>query len=312
MSYPGFPTIFYSKDALATRTLLLTNGNGLEHNPKINWNTCVIDPEEENIGKAKQNYLAPYNDNDGLLDCLDIEDNYEILPTKSGKFITTFHVPTVLIPVIVGPKGSKLKHLQEITQTMIKVPRIHEIGVPVKITGHSERSVASARNQVTLLTLSKREKLLSTHFISIPVTSDEVKANFEKFKMEILNGQATRGIDETIFQNSEKLHLTVEVLRLLDEFEIESAKQLLSENVREFLQKPYYKVKLKGVEIMNDDPSDADVLYAKVEMEENNDLTNFEEVVSQISDLFHINGKLWYRDFNMFLEWTYIIMNIYS
>ncbi|KAL3280686.1 hypothetical protein HHI36_003923 [Cryptolaemus montrouzieri] len=224
MSYPSFPNLFYSKEPLPTKTHLIKDDDS--KNPKINWNTCVIDFEGRKITtNSQKNTLTPYYDNDeGLLDCMEIEDNYEILPTKSGKFKTTFHVPSALIPAIVGPKGVKLKQLQDMTQTLIKVPRLHEVGMPVKITGHSERSVSSARNQITFLILAKREKLPSTHFISIPVRSNDISTNFEKFKKEILNDAATRGIDESIFQNSNKLHITIEMLTLLDDLEVQHAK----------------------------------------------------------------------------------------
>lgn len=94
------------------------------------------------------------------------------------------HFFRALLPVIVGPKGRKLRELQEMTQTLIKVPRAHEVGAPVKITGQSERAVASARNQISILVLKKREKLPSTHFISIPVDSDEIRNNFALFKVK--------------------------------------------------------------------------------------------------------------------------------
>ncbi|XP_044751202.1 activating signal cointegrator 1 complex subunit 1-like [Coccinella septempunctata] len=296
MSTPGFPRLFYSKEPIPTTTILIKNKN--ESNtktPKITWSTRVVNFEEQDNFSTNKKILAPYYDNDeGLLDCMDIEDNYDILPTKSGKFKTIFHVPSALLPVVVGPKGSKLRELQEITQTSIKVPRVHEVGVPVKITGHNERSVASARNQITLLVLTKREKFASTHFISIPVDSNDIRANFEKFKKSILKDKITRGVDENIFQNPNKLHMTVEVLSLLDQIEIEHAKQLLSDNVSEIISthlgKDHYLFRLKGIEIMNDDPSEVDVLYANVKMDNQEDFNDFQEVVDKISNLFYING----------------------
>lgn len=53
----------------------------------------------------------------------------------------------------------------------------------VIITGPTERSVYSAKMRINLVLLEMREKHPLTHFVSIPVVSNEVKGNFELFKV---------------------------------------------------------------------------------------------------------------------------------
>lgn len=68
-----------------------------------------------------------------------------------------------------------------------------------------------------------------THFISIPICSSQIKNSFEVFKTKILNGPPLRGVDESIYQNPDKLHLTISTLVLLDDVEKELAIQTLHE-----------------------------------------------------------------------------------
>ncbi|EFA04486.1 activating signal cointegrator 1 complex subunit 1 [Tribolium castaneum] len=285
-----FPSFFFSRAPLPERVDLITFKEGKKD--KFYW-MLSIDNDSRNNEPMRHSTLAPYDDNDAeMLDCCDLEENYEINPTKSGKFITSFYVPNALHSVIVGPRGAKLRELQDNTSTLIKVPKPGEDPI-VKITGHSERSVASARTQIALLLLSRREKLAITHFVSIPIYSDNIRDNFRKFKDDILKGPATRGVDETIFQKVEKFHLTIVTLALLDEKEIDEAKQMLNKcqsNVQKIFAGRRPKIVLKGVEIMNDDPHEVDVLYGKVCLDSREDVDCLQEAADEILDVFYRNG----------------------
>lgn len=114
------------------------------------------------------------------------------------------------------------------TGAHIKIPKQGETG-DIIITGVSERDVTSARNRINMIVLQFRDKHQVTHFVSIPVVSEQMKHNFELFKSNILNGPPLRGVDETIFQKPEKLHLTIATLVLLDEVEIDTAVQAMQE-----------------------------------------------------------------------------------
>lgn len=261
------------------------------------FSTTVVPENNESDNKIPSSTslrYAPYMDNEeGLLDCADIDDHFDIQLTKSGKFLTIFYVPSVFLAAVIGMKGSKLRELQEKTQTLIKVPRKDETG-NIKITGNTERSVASARSRIQMIVLSKREKLSSKYFVSIPFQSDEIREQFNRFKHEIITGTPTRGIDESIFQDPCKLHLTIVMLTLADDLEIEKAKQILTDHVDNILpslfpQSNNILIELKGVEIMNDDPSEVDVLYGKVHFFDHNQEHNFQLFVDGISELFYRN-----------------------
>lgn len=126
--------------------------------------------------------------------------------------------------------------------------------------------------------ISYRTKLRFNHFLSIPFASDEIKTSFSLFKEQILNDTEIFGITENMFQNPLKLHLTIAILTLMDKEDRAIAACYL-QNCREtivdtILHGAPLNVTLKGVGIMNNNPLATNVLYAKVESEELQQICN--------------------------------------
>lgn len=280
----NFPDFFTTKGPIYTTVTPLKFG-------KVTyWMSTIADETQEE--KSYQKNIRPYDDNEeGLLDCLDIEETYEIVLTKSGKYMTSFYVPSSLLSFIIGQGGSKLKSLQRNTNTLIKVPRINEKG-EVKISGDTERKVASARTQISMIVFSRKDKLPISHFISIPLINEETKNNFEKLKNEVLK-DPPRGVTYSIFQNPNKLHLTISVLTLVDDEEIKLAKHVLQSCYEEvistlFQNNKKYSMFIKGLEIMNDDPSEVSILYGNVHME--GEKENLQLLADKIAEYYHKSG----------------------
>uniref|UniRef100_A0A1B6LXG8 K Homology domain-containing protein n=1 Tax=Graphocephala atropunctata TaxID=36148 RepID=A0A1B6LXG8_9HEMI len=201
----------------------------------------------------------------------DGREEYNIVLTDSKRYKTSFHVARVYYAPIIGTKGLTRRRLEDETQTIIKVPR----GPPdqeIVITGTSKRAVVTARRRVEQIVLSYRRKQDPTHFISIPMFSPEVKDKFLKFKEQVLQVGQIRGVDESIFQKPEKLHLTLCTVVLTDNFERTEAIRVM-ENCKRDVIDPMMEgnsitILLSGVEYMNDDPSEVDVLFARVHANE--------------------------------------------
>ncbi|KAL1498368.1 hypothetical protein ABEB36_009178 [Hypothenemus hampei] len=278
-----FPDFFTLKGPIPTKITPLQFGN------KICYQSSVItsDTEMNFISKPQ---LKPYLDNDDeMVNCEEIEDNYDIILTKSGKFQTSFYVPSSLLSFIIGAKGSKLKALQKNTNTIIKIPRINETG-DIIIQGDTERRVASARTQIAIIVADRKNRLRFTHFVGIPVNSKIINDNFNKFQEKVLEDPA-RGISKSIFQSPPKLHLTIEVLTLLDKEEITLAKKSLEICYNEYISKLFpsnfnRKVTVKGLDIMNDDPSNVYVLYANVQMQSQELTEKLQQICNHISNYF--------------------------
>lgn len=126
----------------------------------------------------------------------------------------------------------------------------------------------SAKNRIDLIVASGRAKIQFTHFLSVAFTSPEIQENFLKFKDEILNDSEIFGIDKSLFQVPQKLHLTIATLALLDNEDRSIAAELL-QDCNEMIIQPILRdgpliAKLCGLNYMNDDPSSIDVLYGVV------------------------------------------------
>lgn len=126
------------------------------------------------------------------------------------------HVPQTFFPQLIGTKGNTRKRLETETKTQIIVPKIGEKSTNVIIKGTTKKSLISAKNRIDLIVSAGRAKQAFTHFISVSFATDEIKRNFNAFKKELLEDSEIFGIDESLFQKPEKLHLTIAMLGKFD------------------------------------------------------------------------------------------------
>lgn len=282
-----FPDFFSNKGSIATKVTPIKYGN------RIYYQSNIL-TEENDLEPDRRPQLKPYLDNDDeMVDCADIEENYDIVLTKTGKFQTSFYVPSSLLSFIIGQKGAKLKGLQRSTNTVIKIPRINEKG-DVVITGETERKVASARTQIALIVAQRKERMPPTHFIAIPIDSETICNNLLKFQEKVLEN-APRGVSKSIFQKPVKVHLTLVMLTLLEPEEVTLAKNTLETFYNEYISKVFeknqkHKVTIQGLEVMNDDPSNVYVLYAKVQMKTPELQTKLQDMCDKMSNHFCRSG----------------------
>ncbi|XP_031565011.1 activating signal cointegrator 1 complex subunit 1-like isoform X2 [Actinia tenebrosa] len=187
--------------------------------------------------------------------------------TKSG-FRTVMDTPSALFKFVIGRKAETKKKIEMETDTRLFIPSQGQAG-DIVITGPSRSGVLSARRQVEVIAESSRQKCSFTHFLSFPLYFDELATKAEEFKESVLQKfSQTQGIHPSIFQKPCKLHLTIGMLVLLNQEEVDNAAQFLSscykDLIRECLHDKPISIKLEGLEIMNDDPSSVSVLYARV------------------------------------------------
>ncbi|XP_046676713.1 activating signal cointegrator 1 complex subunit 1 isoform X2 [Homalodisca vitripennis] len=241
------------------------------------------------MNKTRGFYFTKYNECTQDEPC-DGPDQYVIVLTDSGRYKTAFHVARVYYGPIIGAKGQNRKRLEDETKTIIRVPR-HPQDQDIVITGSSRGAVAAARRRIEMTVMSYRSKQQATHFISIPMINPEVKARLNEFKDIVLKDYRTRGVDESIFQNPEKLHLTLCTMVLNDNFERSEAVRVMESCKRDvidpLLQGNSITILLSGIEYMNDDPNEVDVLYARVHANE-----ILQRLVDDIVDYFFNAGLI--------------------
>lgn len=221
------------------------------------------------------------------------DDTIEFNP-KEKMFVFEMDVASAFYGALIG-KGSETKtKIEQETKTQIFFPRRDEIGM-VKIRGATKTNVQSARTRMELIIDRNRQLQPITHFLSLPigqsVESLSIREKYEEFQKKVLEQCADeRAVNKDLFQQGIKLHLTITTFVLLSKSEIDFIRETLNECVDEFLRQylptdgKCFRIQLKGLEFMNDDPAFVDVLYAKVQLVDKispNRLQNFLDRLNQ-------------------------------
>ncbi|XP_036428351.1 activating signal cointegrator 1 complex subunit 1 [Colossoma macropomum] len=241
------------------------------------------DEEEEDFS-----YSGPVADQ-----CMDEPcDGVNIEQTEKG-FRCAIDVPSVLYKYIIGKKGETRKRLESETKTSISIPKQGVEG-QIVITGPQKSAVASAVTRVEVLIESFRRKQPFTHFLSFALNHPQVQEGFQRFKEEVLEHcSQDLGVDESIFQNPAKLHLTIGTIALLNEQEVMRACELLQQCqgfIRDVTEGKPLALEVRGIEYMNDDPSMVDVLYAKVITQDASD--RLQQIADRLVESFVAAGLM--------------------
>nr|XP_016927889.1 activating signal cointegrator 1 complex subunit 1 [Drosophila suzukii] len=185
--------------------------------------------------------------------------------SPNGDFKLALHVPKSFYGGLIGLKGSTKRRIEEETRTELYVPRQNERSNDVIIRAKQRSQVCAALRQILHLITSLRKKMKPTHFLAVALNSGEVQERYVELKKSILEAQLP-GIDEELFMPESSIHLTLGVYVLLDDDERQRALKEL-EDCRPLLAdlKTPFEMKVKGLEIMNDDPSSTRILYGCIE-----------------------------------------------
>ena len=163
----------------------------------------------------------------------------------------------------------------------------------ITICGEERNKVIETKMKLSQLISMTRRKMPFTHLITVPFNCEPLTEEFNRFKDNVLsNFKDCNGIDENLFQKSNKLHLTFCVLVLLNQSEILLAKRVLKQSldqiVRPIVADKPLKVTVEGLDIMKGQPNKAHVLYAQIKDESN----RFQSIADQIVEQFVKSGLL--------------------
>lgn len=230
---------------------------------------------------------APYMEDQGSV-CSEEDSEIDIeIESHDSCFKHSFYVPKAFYSHIIGTKGTTRKKLESETKATIDVPKKGQDG-NIVITGRDRNAVISARHRIDLLVEASRKKIRYTHFLSIPLNKEGIIDKFHSFKNDVLekHDKSTHNIDESLFQTPSKLHLTIGMLKLLDDDEKKQAIDALmtcKENIIDPILKEAgpINIKLQGVACMNDDPTMVRILYVQV-----TDNEKLQELVDKIANYF--------------------------
>ncbi|RXG70454.1 Activating signal cointegrator 1 complex subunit 1 [Armadillidium vulgare] len=228
----------------------------------------VLLPNSNISGSYMEDDVYPEYTYKDELECqLDFDIPFDQL--SNGKFKTSFAVASSYLPYIIGGRGATKHRIENETYTQIKIPSKGQVG-DVVIIGKDMKTVRQARIKIELLVDQAKRRQPFTHFISIPFNQDVIQESFIKFKNEALERFGEdRGVESSLFQNQLKLHMTICPLVLSDDRERQNAVKALKdchlEIMNEYIQVEPLRIEIKGIEYLNDDPSEVDVLYGKVQ-----------------------------------------------
>ncbi|CAF2363824.1 unnamed protein product [Rotaria sp. Silwood2] len=225
----------------------------------------------------------------------DDEDTIDYL-AKENMFVCEMDIAPAFYGVLIGKNAENKQKLEQDTNTQIIFPRRDEIGT-VKIRSRTKANVQSARTRIELIIDRNRQMQPFTHFLSIPIcqssssVSKQFKQKYEEFKKNVLEQCSNeRGITNELFQQVNKLHLTIATLVLLSKSEINFIKDTLQECTKALLKqfmptdKERFIVQLRGLEFMNDDPSFVDVLYAKVQLVDKTNTNRLQNFLDRLNE----------------------------
>ena len=180
-------------------------------------------------------------------------------------------VPNQLYGFIIGKGGSTIQEIQTSTRTRLIIPRPNDpfIKDAITIEGAEESNIKEAESMVKQIVEKFMFKIPYTHFISIPINDDRVGRKVQDLQTRILSEFSNGGsIRKEWMIPVAKLHLTLGVLRLLNQEQIEKAIKLLKSlksEIYDMLGAHPLLSELQELKTMQDNPEKAlHVLYIGV------------------------------------------------
>ncbi|XP_066258481.1 activating signal cointegrator 1 complex subunit 1-like [Euwallacea similis] len=212
---------------------------------------------------------------------------------EEGNFKTTIKVPKLYYNKIQTLPNFNIEHLSEIMQTHITLPKNPEDGIVLhsKCSHKLHQTVKHIHSAIGAI----RERNAALQFTCIPCQNLVIRERFENFKKELLSMQQDiEGLHESIFMSPLKLHVTIDVFALLDEFEKEEAVMALQEykgHLSELITRAGpLRLDISTLDCMNNNVKKADVLYANVKLLNESKEHNLQKIVNEISAHFYHKG----------------------
>ncbi|CAG8506115.1 14304_t:CDS:2 [Acaulospora morrowiae] len=197
----------------------------------------------------------------------EIEKEVKNERTETSTLEIKLKCPISIFGQIIGKGGAKIKQLQRETKTRIVLDNRSE---SISIKG-SKADVEMAK---TRLEEEIDNYLPPTHFISLPLSDSQVHQKVNTFQTDVMS-LSLPNIETSIMIKPTSLHLTIGMLNLHRQNDLENAIKLLKDlgpELHDLVGTKTMVIKLSGVAVMEDDPKKTNVLYAKVEEQEDQNI----------------------------------------
>eukprot|EP00300_Choanocystis_sp_HF-7_P010188 c16831_g1_i1.p1 GENE.c16831_g1_i1~~c16831_g1_i1.p1 ORF type:complete len:417 (-),score=105.46 c16831_g1_i1:13-1095(-) len=202
-----------------------------------------------------------------------------VYPVKDGSGNPRFECKVAgapeLFKFVIGKQGSTKKGIEQSHSATVKVPKQGSKDVHIVIRAATERSVLMAREEVKKLMSSGKQRLNYTHFISFPLRDARTVGAVADWQKSIASEfKSIPDFDASIMLSPAQLHLTVVMLRLITEDDLNTALNTMARikhKVLKILNHKPLRLHLRGIDVMNCDPSATNVLHAQVNEEPGSD-----------------------------------------
>jgi len=184
---------------------------------------------------------------------------------EGDEWVLKLPIPAVFHRFIVGSRARNKQKLEMESGARIVVPHREDQEDAVWLRARLKQQIYSCKAQIELLCEKEESKLEYTHFLSLPLAHDaKFRQRVDEFREDVVL-QRFPGIDASIFMPSRRMHFTVCMLKLHSHAQVDEMKQALEELSQKIsstadLSRPLH-VGLKGLHIMNDDPSNVGVVF---------------------------------------------------
>uniref|UniRef100_A0A914UWG6 K Homology domain-containing protein n=1 Tax=Plectus sambesii TaxID=2011161 RepID=A0A914UWG6_9BILA len=242
---------------------------------------------ESQIGKAPEKNTTDY---DEIVSVVRDPNNPKIWKAEVS-------IPSMFFARVIGKGGTTKKGLEADSNCRVVIPGHGQTGPIVVSSSSGPENVRQCVTRIGLIISSARERADYTHFLSIPLNSRTIKEAFVRFKQAVQNCDdiPDASKNEALFQYPSRLHFTIGMMALLDEIDRELTKSALvnciETVIRPMLAGEKLRVRLRGIEYMNDDPSAVDVLYAKI-VDSNGPSKLLQKVADSIADTLAQTGLM--------------------
>ncbi|KAF0303606.1 Activating signal cointegrator 1 complex subunit 1 [Amphibalanus amphitrite] len=188
-----------------------------------------------------------------------------------GKYKAELDIPSALYGFLIGRKGNSLRLVRDNTGCKVTVPKgagPRTKPATVEVIGEQRRAVVRACNMLLMSADRGRQTLTPSHFIAVRLTTQHVQNRMETFKKSALEVAAeSRGVRPELFQDGRRLHLTLVMATLLSDSERTAFCRALNnhaDELRGMLPPSGLSLRVRQLDIMNDDESEARVVFARV------------------------------------------------
>ena len=142
---------------------------------------------------------------------------------------------------IIGRGGERKAKLERETSAQILLPSKNNNNTDqfLRIEASSQQSVAACRHRVLSLLDEVRHSRSFTHMLTFPLKHSELRARFEAFRTGVMaSGECSqaRGVNANLFVDSNKLHLTICIITLISDLDMDKAVDLLNKSRETFIR----------------------------------------------------------------------------